>query len=540
MKKYLSIVLALSAALSAFPQDASSDYVLVWSDEFSQDGPVDSEKWHHQTILPNGYPNGFSWYNGEEQHYTNRIENSSVQNGFLKITAIKEQFSDQGHTKSYTSARLNSKFAFTYGRVDVRAKLPSGKGTWPAIWMLGQNITEPGGYWAPTHGTTPWPACGEIDIMEHWGVDLQNMISAALHTPSSHGGTINKGTIEKPDVGNNFYEYSMIWDENKIEFLVDGTSYYTYQPAFKNAENWPFDKPQYLLLNIAMGGVFSIDPNFVSSSMEIDYVRVYQKEGASEVPAPQVTAEIPTTVPEQVLAVFSDSYESNTTIDSWLGQGSVGSVEDVQIEGRNIKYYQNADVIHIEAIENQLDIQQMTHLHFDIWSENTALVNIRLVDAGPNGIYQNGTNDDSESGLFFGGVAQSDWIGYDVLLSNFNQLQSRANIARITFDVEPAGTSNFYLDNLFFYRDSPPLSIAGEEDKLVMKVENQLLEILFPRPTNIESFAIYDLTGRIVMRNNTGLKNISQLSVPVGTANLHIVKLVTDQGVTTQKVYRKD
>ena len=111
---------------------------------------------------------GVGWANGEEQHYTNRIDNSYVDGSwFLNIVAKKETFTDQNLTKNYTSARLNSKFAFTYCRVDVRAKLPLELGTWQAIWMLGKNINENGGYWDQVFGTTNWPACGEVDIMEH-------------------------------------------------------------------------------------------------------------------------------------------------------------------------------------------------------------------------------------------------------------------------------------------------------------------------------------------------------------------------------------
>ena len=125
------------------------------------------------------------------------------------MVAKKENFTDQGQTKQYTSARLNSKFAFTNGRVEVRAKLPTGVGTWPAIWMLGKNINENGAYrQSQGFGTTPWPACGEIDIMEHWG-NNQNYIQSALHTPSSFGGTINHGGIMASNVSTTFHEYAM-------------------------------------------------------------------------------------------------------------------------------------------------------------------------------------------------------------------------------------------------------------------------------------------------------------------------------------------
>lgn len=248
---------------------------LVWSDEFDTNGPINSTKWHHQTQIPAGG----SWYNGEQQHYTNLLSNSFVENGVLKIVAKREVFNNQGVTKQFTSARLNSKFAYTYGRVDIRAKVPTNQGTWPALWLLGKNITEPGGFFAATHGTTSWPACGEIDIMEH-GITPSRpagYIQSALHTPSSFGNTVNHGGTIANNLGNSFHVYSMNWSPNQITFLLDGVAFYTYNPAVKNASTWPFTADQYLLLNIAMGGVAgNIPSNFSQATMEIDYVRVYQ------------------------------------------------------------------------------------------------------------------------------------------------------------------------------------------------------------------------------------------------------------------------
>lgn len=247
----------------------AQDWNLVWSDEFESNGAVNSEKWHHQTLLPNGY----SWYNSELQHYTNRIQNSYIENGLLKIVAIKENFTDQGHTKQYTSARLNSKFSFTYGKVEVRAKLPYGVGTWPAIWTLGKNIIEPGGYWTNSFGTTSWPACGEIDIMEHWG-DNQNYVQSATHTPSSYGGTINHGGQTISTASSEMHTYTLVWTAEKLVFSVDDVVHYTYNPPVKDSNTWPFDSEQYLLLNLAIEP--NITSNFTQSAMEIDYVRVYQ------------------------------------------------------------------------------------------------------------------------------------------------------------------------------------------------------------------------------------------------------------------------
>ena len=257
---------------------------LVWSDEFNSSGFLDSNKWHHQTQIPAGG----SWFNNEVQHYTNRLVNSFVDAGALNIVAKRENFTDQNVTKQFTSARLNSKFAFKYGRVDIRAKVPNGQGTWPALWLLGKNINEDGGFFDSNFGTTSWPACGEIDIMEHGIFPGQpiNYIGAAIHTPSSSGNTINKGGIQASDISQNYHIYSMNWSPNQISFLLDNVVFYTYNPTIKNSSTWPFDADQYLIFNIAMGGFAGTIPaNFNQTSMIIDYVRVYQNT-ATDTQAP--------------------------------------------------------------------------------------------------------------------------------------------------------------------------------------------------------------------------------------------------------------
>ncbi|WP_207784685.1 family 16 glycosylhydrolase [Marinifilum breve] len=227
---------------------------LVWSDEFDTDGTPDAAKWDYD--LGAG-----GWGNNESQTYTNDAANASISEGTLKITAK----ADGG---SYTSARLKTqdKFEFTYGRVDVRAKLPTGGGTWPAIWMLGANFPDVG-----------WPACGEIDIMEGIG-NNPGHIQCALHTPSSSGATENMASTTVADASDEFHVYSVNWSENQITFLIDDEVYYTYAPVDKNADNWPYNADQFLIMNVAMGGTLggTIDPAFTESSMEIDYVRVYQ------------------------------------------------------------------------------------------------------------------------------------------------------------------------------------------------------------------------------------------------------------------------
>ncbi|CAN1561429.1 Secretion system C-terminal sorting domain [Flavobacteriaceae bacterium] len=306
---------------------------LVWSDEFNTNGAVDSNNWFHQTQIPAGG----SWYNNEVQHYTNSSTNSFVNLGFLNIVAKKESFTDQGVTKQYTSARLNSKFAFKYGRIDIKAKIPKDAGTWPALWMLGKNINEDGGFFDGQYGNTAWPACGEIDILEHGITRSQpdNYIQSALHTPSSSGSTVNiGGVVVGNNIADNYHIYSMNWSPNQISFLVDDKVFYTYKPTNKNANNWPFDKEQYVLLNIAMGGVAgTIGSNFTQTAMVIDYVRVYQNTTVDTQAPANFTAtvgKITGSTVELLLKGTDDSGNVNYSVSYETGTASATSATGVQ------------------------------------------------------------------------------------------------------------------------------------------------------------------------------------------------------------------
>lgn len=226
---------------------------MVWSDEFDSPGAPNSAKW--------GYDIGAGgWGNNELQYYTNRLDNAVVSNGTLKIIAKAESFSGS----NYTSARLLSrnKFSFKYGKIEVSAKLPVGVGTWPAAWMLGDNLT-----------TVGWPACGEIDVMEHRGNDL-NRIHGSLHYTGRSGGNPVTATTLIQNATTAFHLYACEWSPQSIKFYVDGNLYHT----VANTSNLPFNQPFFILLNQAMGGNFggAIDPAFNSATFEIDYVRVYQ------------------------------------------------------------------------------------------------------------------------------------------------------------------------------------------------------------------------------------------------------------------------
>ncbi|MGQ1909535.1 family 16 glycosylhydrolase [Marinifilum sp. RC60d5] len=246
-------------------EDNDTDYIegetLVWSDEF--DGTsVNMNNWTFETG-----DNG--WGNNELQNYTNG-DNAHIADGKLILTA--EKINDNKTTGSYTSTRMITwgKQEFTYGRIEVKAKLPSGTGIWPAIWMLGANLDSYG-----------WPACGEIDIMEYVGYQ-PNTVHATVHTSAASGADGNGSSKELETCEEEFHVYGMIWDANKIQFYIDTENNitHTYSPTTKTAKNWPFDKPQFFILNVAVGGNWGgaqgIDNTIFPQTMEVDYVRVYQ------------------------------------------------------------------------------------------------------------------------------------------------------------------------------------------------------------------------------------------------------------------------
>ncbi len=256
-----SILLILMSGMEAVV--SAQDWILVWSDEFNSPGLPDENKWSYDV-------GGGGWGNNELQYYTlKREENARIEDTTLIIEMRKEAF--QG--SDYTSARMVSKNKgdWLYGRVEVRAKLPSGKGTWPAIWML------------PTDWEYgQWPASGEIDIMEHVGYD-QGVIHATVHTADlnhTKGTQVGK-SITVDDCSDQFHVYSIEWSADRIDAFVDGIKYFTFNNRNEGFETWPFDKRFHLLLNVAFGGDWGgaqgIDNSIVSARFYIDYVRVYQK-----------------------------------------------------------------------------------------------------------------------------------------------------------------------------------------------------------------------------------------------------------------------
>ncbi len=242
------------------PAPDAAKWRLVWSDEFDKDGAPDPAKWSYDI-------GGHGWGNKELQYYTDRQENARVEKGHLVIEARKEDFQEN----HYTSARLvtRGKREFTYGRFEVSAKLPAGQGNWPAIWLLGSSLSTGG-----------WPACGEIDIMEHLGRN-PGWVHASVHSNKYYFKNGNQLTsltyVPEPDKA--YHLYAVEWFPDHLDFFADNNKYLTVTNDGTGHDAWPFDDPEYLILNVALGGwggtVVDAD---LPARMEVDYVRIYQRK----------------------------------------------------------------------------------------------------------------------------------------------------------------------------------------------------------------------------------------------------------------------
>ncbi|SDC62220.1 family 16 glycosylhydrolase [Williamwhitmania taraxaci] len=328
MKRSLLVIAAiLLMQLPSFSQIR----VMVWNDEFGTAGLVDQAKWSYEV-------GGSGWGNNELQYYTsNRLENARVENGYLTIEARKEPFEG----KEYTSARLvtTNKGDWLYGRFEVRAKLPGGKGTWPAIWMLPTN-------WS--YGN--WPSSGEIDIMEYVGYDPGN-VHGSIHTEAYNHviGTQKTSTYVVADAETTYHNYAIEWTSETVDFFIDNVKYYSFANEHKDYKVWPFDQPFHFILNMAVGGNWGgaqgVDPNIWPQNMSVDYARVYQNIAKSDIkvdgPA-NVTANatgLAFKTQNIVGATFQWSVPQGATILSGQGTnqiqvnwGTVAGLVQVQIE----------------------------------------------------------------------------------------------------------------------------------------------------------------------------------------------------------------
>jgi beta-glucanase (GH16 family) len=240
-----------------------SGMTLTWSDEFNGK-TLNPSNWTQET-------GGGGWGNSELEYYTNSVNNTFLTGGYLVIEARKETYG----TNSYTSARLKTqdKKTFTYGRIDIRAKLPKGQGLWPALWMLGNNISQSG---------YSWPACGEIDIMELLGNNPQRVYSTVHWGQANSSFHDSKGgnySLSSGSFFDTFHVFSMQWDATKMVFLVDDNAIFTINKSEMTTGTYPFDKPFFFIFNVAVGGAWPGNPDsstIFPQRMIVDYVRIYQ------------------------------------------------------------------------------------------------------------------------------------------------------------------------------------------------------------------------------------------------------------------------
>lgn len=257
----ISLMLLFSCSSHKKTAVHEKTYQLIWEDEFNGN-EINKDNWSF-VLWDAGK------VNNEWQKYVENTANYKVENGILSITATKTGENRKG---GYTSTRLSSqgKKEFKYGRIEFRAKMPKGKGTWPALWMLGSNHEEVG-----------WPTCGEIDIMEYVGYQ-PNVTHTNIHTQNDFGYTNNKTAINVKTAEEAFHTYGIIWAENMIQFYIDSPENIknTYIPNPKTPGNWPYNQPFYLIMNFAVGGDWGgkegVDDTIWPQTMEVDYVKVYQ------------------------------------------------------------------------------------------------------------------------------------------------------------------------------------------------------------------------------------------------------------------------
>lgn len=303
------------------PATFAQNWQLVWSDEFDYEGAPDPKKWDYEV--------GFI-RNNELQYYTkDRLENARVENGTLIIESRKETYKNA----NYTSASLHTynSCQILYGRIEVCAKLPTGKGMWPAIWTLGTNIRQVG-----------WPCCGEIDIMENVGFD-PHRIHVNIHTEAyNHVKQTNKGAsivVNKPY--ENFHLYAIEWFEDRIDFYVDTRKIFTFKNDNAGLDTWPYEDYQYLIINAAIGGSWGgsqgIDNSIFPQKYYIDYVRIYQEDfkmGAVNSENNEITH-------FHLLATYPNPFNATTTIQYELPQAMTTDLAIYNLMGEKINQLAN-------------------------------------------------------------------------------------------------------------------------------------------------------------------------------------------------------
>lgn len=425
----LTIIFCLTAVSGIWAQETACES-LVWFDEFDTEGVPSTAKWNYDS-------GGGGWGNNELQTYTNTRTNSWVENGRLYIKAVKTN-------GSWTSARLitRDKGDWLYGRIEVKAKLPSGKGTWPAIWMLPTDW-EYGG----------WPQSGEIDIMEHVGYD-PGVVHGTIHTEAyNHSiGTQKGGSTTVTNAMSTFHVYAIEWTAETIKWYVDDELYFTFKNEHKTYREWPFDQRFHLLLNIAIGGDWGgaqgIDPKLAEATMEIDYVRIY----SNKLPKPEIQGATINSAGDEVTystdvvpgAQYQWIFPTGVTVLSGEGTSSV-TVQwndvsgDIQVEMKTNCDAVVSDLFHVACLIKP-DTEQL-----DIFPLNENLeMQWKIASGADNRINLSEENDDLVVDFQVTNPSQNPYVHY-----NFDGLVDLSDLSHLVFDlkVDPANPpSNMRID----------------------------------------------------------------------------------------------
>ncbi|OHX66195.1 family 16 glycosylhydrolase [Flammeovirga pacifica] len=416
MKKYYFLFYLLLNTSIIFAQ--SDCYELVWSDEFDVNGAPDPNKWGYDI-------GGDGWGNNEDQYYTDKLTNAQVIDGKLVITARKENYGG----KAYTSARLISKGKgdWLYGKVVVRAKLPSGQGTWPAIWMLPTDW-EYGG----------WPASGEIDIMEHVGYD-PNVVHGTVHTEAyNHMNNTQRGEkVTIDDATSAYHDYVLEWNEDGLQVGYDDQMYFTF-PKRGTYKEWPFDKRFHLLLNIAIGGFWGgaggpTDDTALPAKMEVEYVRVYQKKVGE-------------------ISLDGASIIEKNTKYTYLLKGMDGNVTWTVPEGITILSGQGTSTIEVEIAENAETGEIKAEVEGNCQTYQ-ATKEVKVVVGKPQG-----------ESINFPAILDENiqWFKSENFSSQFEIKKEGENSVLVKFDIEDPSTNpyiEYHFDNIYDFTEHNNFSI---------------------------------------------------------------------------------
>lgn len=492
--KYLAFPLIALCAITSQLQ-AQTCLELVHADEFNYTGLPDPDKWGYDVAGP-------GWVNNEEQNYVGyRQENSRVENGHLIIEARHDNF--DGHP--YSSARLNSnyKMMFRYGRVEFRAKLPGGRGTWPALWLMPNDIyryaTTCSAQTGWVNGCDAWPNSGEIDVMEYVGYDA-GVIHGSAHTKNANfqsGGNFTSHiTIENETT--EFHTYAIEWTENKIEYFVDDISYGVLNKPNDSWEDWPFDQPFYVIMNIAIGGSWGgaqgIDPNIFPAQMVVDYVRMYEfVDQPSSSPYNDAAQSIPG-------IIQAENYDEGcgTAVGYMdLSPGNAGNT----YRSDNVDIETNGDITNVGWTEAGEE------LHYTVEVTSTGTYDLTVMSAsleagGSFSLLVDGNAIVSNHSLPITGG----WQAWNPTTIEGITLESGTHI--LTFIIESEG---FNIDYLEFHD-----LVTG-----IQKVKDHRLKV-FPNPANDQLnlsitqgiCKVYNLAGVLIFKSdfNEGMIGISQLN----------------------------